>query len=160
MPGQEVATIPERSTELVEWAGCPRPIPQYLTTLPWSHSDDEIADDIAQRILTADTPARVLELTETTKFEDLVGRRVLVNGFVMRPSDLEDGVGAYALISFEDLDSGDMGITTTSAGGVLAQLARMFQLGSIPFRAVVTEVQAKKKGHDNPKYFTKMEEPF
>lgn len=160
MTETDIEQVVPKPMERVTWSKCVKQIPFYLTELPWAESGDEITDDIAMRILSAETAEEVLTLTEPIKFEYLVGRRIQVEGFVMRPSDLEDGIGAYALISYTDVDTGDSGITSSGASGILAALARMYQLGSIPFKCNVTEVITSKAGHDNPKYFTHMEESF
>jgi hypothetical protein len=144
----------------VPWLDCPKPIPAYLTELPWATSDDDVVDAIAARILTAETADDVLTLSEPTKFADLIGHRIEVVSFVMRSSDIEDGIGAYAMIGYDDVDTGETGFTSCGASGVLAQLARMFQLGRLPFRCTVTEVVTGKAGRNNPLYLTKMEESF
>lgn len=160
MTKTDVAKSTAGAMARVAWLDCPKPIPAYLTELPWATSDDDIVDAIAARILTAESPEEVLTLSEPTKFADLIGHRIMVGGFVMRASDISDGLGAYAMIAYSDVDSGENGFTSCGASGVLAQLARMFQLGSMPFEATVTEVVTGKAGRSNPLYLTKVETSF
>lgn len=138
--------------QLVTWEGCDKPIPEFLTALPWAQSDDQAVLDIAARILAADSVDKVLEKSTTVEFSDLVGVVIVVHGFKMMPSTIADGIGAYAVIDFTYDGNDTHQITTTSALGVLAQLARTFQLGGFPLRAAVLEIDTGKNGKNNPLY--------
>lgn len=138
--------------DLVPWEGCIRPIPSFLTELPWAQSDDDAVQDIVARILQAQTVEDVLARSETVEFEQLSGVVIIVHGFKMLPSLLEKGVGAYAVIDFT-YDKGDTHqITTTSSLGVLAQLATTYRLSGFPLRAAVLEIDTGKNGKNNPMY--------
>ena len=138
--------------QLVAWEGCNKPIPEFLTGLPWAQSDDQAVLDIAARILQAETVEKVLEKATTVEFAELVGVPVTVHGFKMMPSPIEEGIGAYAVIDFTYADNGTHQITTTSALGVLAQLARTYQLGGFPLACAVMEIDTGKNGKNNPLY--------
>lgn len=138
--------------ELVEWEGCERPVPKFTTALPWAHSGDEATLDIAARILTAATVEEVLARQDTVEFEKLFDVVIIVHGFRMMPSALDEGIGAYAVIDFTYDGSDKHQITTTSALGVLSQLARIYQLGGFPFACSVMEIETGKKGRNNPLY--------
>lgn len=148
----------ERKTDLVEWAECPRPVPRYQTDLPWVYTDDEVIAAISERILSAESIEAVLTLSEPTKMEDMPGRRILIGGFVMRPSDLDEGPGGYAMIAYTDADTLEPGFSSTGAAGVVAQLARAWELGSFPFACTVTQIESKSKGHKGPLYLTRIKQ--
>lgn len=138
--------------QLVPWEGCNKPIPEFLTGLPWAQDDGEAVLDIAARILAAESVDKVLEKQSTVDLDELIGTVITVHGFKMMPSALKDGVGAYAVIDFTYEGNDTHQITSTSALGVLAQLARTFQLGGFPLTCVPLEIDTGNNGKENPKY--------
>lgn len=142
----------EKALALVEWKGCTRPIPQFLTTLPWARTDDDAINDIVLRILNAESVEKALEQSDSVKFETLVDTVITIHGFRMMPSDIETGVGAYALIDFTETGSDVHKVTTTSALGVMAQLWKIHQLGGYPVHVGVLEIDTGKNGKNNPLY--------
>lgn len=142
----------DKNMALVPWEGCNKPIPAFLTQLPWAQTDDDAVGDIVERILRADTLEKVLERPGTVEFADLVATCIVIHGFKMMPSTIETGVGAYAVIDFTYDGNGEHQITTTSALGVLAQLAKAYQLSGFPLRCGVLEIDTGKNGKNNPLY--------
>lgn len=140
------------STELVPWEGCKRPIPQFLTLLPWAQDSDQAVTDIVNRILNAATVDDVIAQTQSDKLETLYGTVITIHGFRIMPSDLDEGIGAYAVIDYTPDGKSEHRITTTSAYGVLAQLFRTWQLSGFPLRCAVLEIDTGKKGRNNPVY--------
>lgn len=140
------------SMELVPWEGCDKPIPAFLTQLPWAQTDDDAVADIVARILGAKTVEDVIARAESVKFETLYGQVIVIHAFRMMPSTIETGVGAYALVDYTLDGSEEHKVTTTSAMGVLAQLARTYQLGGFPLRCAVLEIDTGKNGKSNPVY--------
>lgn len=139
---------------LVDHPGCPRPIPTFLVDLPWAASDDEAIAEIIEQILRAETADQVIDRKGTIKFEDLLGQTIWIDRFSMRPTDLDEGVGAYALIHFH-VPGGDLDeITSTSALGVLAQLAKLHHFQALPRLVSIQEVDTGKKGRNNPLYLS------
>lgn len=138
--------------ELVPWEGCDKPIPEFLTKLPWAQNDDDAVNDIAARILSAENVEQVLAKSETVDFEALVGVAITVHGFKMLASNIKTGVGAYAVIDFTYQGNETHQITTTSALGVLAQLARTWELGGFPLACAVLEIDTGNNGKNNPLY--------
>lgn len=145
---------------LVPWEGCPKPIPEFLTLLPWAQTDDDAVSDIVARILNADTVEDVLARQDTVDFEQLVDVPITVHGFKMLPSTIDTGVGAYAVIDFTYTGADAHQITTTSALGVLAQLARVWQLSGYPFQCAVLEIDTGKNGRNNPLYLAPAADGF
>ena len=143
---------PSTDLALVEWGGCNKPIPQFLTGLPWAQTDDDAVQDIVKRILGAKTVEDVIARAESVKFETLYGQVIVVHAFRMMPSEIDTGVGAFALIDYTEDGSAEHKVTTTSALGVLAQLARTYQLGGFPLRCAVMEIDTGKNGKNNPVY--------
>lgn len=150
------------SMALVPWEGCNKPIPQFLTLLPWAQTSDDAVSDIVQRILNAETVDEVLKRQTVSEFEDLFGKVITIHGFKLMASTIETGVGAYAVIDYSDDGETARQITTTSALGVMAALARVHQLGGFPFRCAVLEIDTGKNGRNNPVYLAeaKYAEPF
>lgn len=155
-----VAKSARLSMTRVPWLNAPRPVPEYQTELPWVENDDEIIDAIVGRILAADTMEEALTLNEPTEFKELIGHRLRISGFVMRKSDLDEGPGAYAMISYDDVDSGEPGFASTGASGIVAALAVAYHKGAFPLECTVTAVVTNKAGHDNPLYLTRVETSF
>ena len=143
---------PSTDLELVPWEGCDKPIPAFLTKLPWAQTDDDAVQEIVARILGASTVEEVIARAESVKFETLYGSVITVHAFRMMPSAIETGVGAYALIDYTEDGRDEHKVTTTSALGVLAQLARTWQLGGFPLRCAVMEIDTGKNGKSNPVY--------
>lgn len=149
--------------KLVEWPNCTRPIPEFLTQLPWAAEADDAIADIVERILNASTVEEVIARSDTVEFADLKTQVITVYGFRMMPSTIDTGVGAYAVVDFVRAGSEAHEITTTSALGVLAQLARIYHLGGFPFKCSVLEIDTGKNGKNNPLYLAPAaqgEEPF
>lgn len=148
--------------ELVAWEGCDKPIPKFLTLMPWAQTSDDAVADIVQRILNAESVDEVLKRQTVTEFEDLYGKVIEIHGFKLMSSTIETGVGAYAVIDYSDDGQTARQITTTSALGVLAALARVYTLSGFPFRCAVLEIDTGKNGRNNPVYLAeaKYAEPF
>lgn len=153
MTDSKAVVVRPPNQTLVPHEGCPRPIPAFLLDLPWAASDDEAIAEIIDQILRAENIDAVLDRQGTVKFEDLIGQNVWIDRFSMRPTDLDEGVGAYALIHFH-LPNGERSeVTSTSALGVLAQLYKMHTMGALPRFVSVQEVDTGRKGRNNPLYF-------
>jgi hypothetical protein len=145
------------SLDLVPWEGCPRPIPAFLTLLPWAGSDADAINDIVAHILQGTTVEEVLTRSDAVELEQMMNVVFTIHGFKMMASDLEEGIGAYAVIDFTYDGGTKHQVTTTSALGILAQLARIWQLGGFPFTCSVTEIDTGKNGKANPRYLCKVE---
>lgn len=147
-------------TQLVSHPGADRPIPAFLTSLPWAADDDEAINDIIAGILGAPTIDAALTRPSTVPFEDFMGTTFQIVDFKMRGSDLEEGIGAYAIMAVvRATDHAEM-TTTTSALGVLAQLARIHAEDGFPIWVTLQEVEQNKKGRNNPLYLAKRDGDF
>jgi len=82
---------------------------------------------------------------------DLAGEEILVTGVVKRASDYQKGAAYIQMTAivqwgFEG-DTGEEILVSTGATKVIAKVARLYQLGKLPFKARVFEGTAKESGN-------------
>lgn len=125
------------SMERVEDGRFARPVPRFLTELPYGGDDDEITDRIAAAILVAADPDKAQESTGTTKAPDLVGKPITVHDIRVNDGDLEGGWGVYLLVDFTEGDSDDHRIMNTGSKDIVVRLARAWAGGELPVSGVI-----------------------
>lgn len=144
--------VKRQGMELVDRKDCIKPIPKFLVELPWGDDENAAVEDIALQILYAESVEEVLSRRDSVEMEQLVGVPITVHSFKLNPSKLKDGIGAFAVIDFTYQGNAKHQVTSTSALGVLAQLARIWQLDGFPFDCAPMEIDTGNNGKNNPIY--------
>ena len=116
----------------------------WLEPLPWSADEDDASAAIVAAILAAPNIDQLLTPTTTAGLGDYVGKLLTIHDVRLRPSDMEGGTGAYAVLDITVEGSSDHVVATTGARNVLAQLVRAWQLDAFPFSCRITETQSKR----------------
>lgn len=81
-----------------------------------------VAEAIARRILFAETEAEAFSDISTWSSKDNVGKAYEVHDCVVLRSTFGDGKGGFLAIQVVDLDTGEVGVLTTSATKIGAKL--------------------------------------
>lgn len=91
---------------------------------------------------------------------DLVGRRLKVESFARRVSDIDDEdsdikfrLPWYLVIESADVDSGENVRWQTSAPGIVLVLAKLYSWGQLPAIGTIVEQGKEKAGRNRPLAF-------
>lgn len=149
-----LATVDRSGSQVERFAGymhtmekvadprCRRPIPRFMTELPWSEDDEEIQERIIAQILASDDPYAAAEDPTTQSGKNLVGQRVVIHDIRVKPSDRPGGWGAYLLCDATIGDSDIHQVVSVGAKQAVATLAYAHVNGDLPMAGtfrVVTE---------------------
>lgn len=158
--------LAKMALERIEVDGFPRPIPRAFLDLPkWDENDEDIAWDIAARVLGSETPYDK-EAAGKEKLSELVGRKVTVHQLgvkALTPADIADdptrGVGAYLVLSISLDDNPDQTVAFTGSPRIITPLLYAYARGELPISGTVIEVAAGKGKRSAPLAFV-IERPF
>lgn len=148
-----VKTKPERfkafshALQAVDDPRCPRPIPRFMVDMPWSNEDDQAAERIIAKLLSADDPYAAQNAGETLSGKDLVGRRVTVHDIRCSPSQFKGGWGAYLLCDVTVDGGDDHEIMTMGAKEPVALLSYAWFTGDIPITGTPTVITETAGGN-------------
>lgn len=105
-----------------------------IDALPEAGEGDELA--IVSQIISA---GRVEDLDRPWSSEGIAkfyGRQIQINAVKRRPSDFQDGFGAYLVLEVMDLDTGEVEAVTTGSSSIVAQLAQAYRLVGLPITCI------------------------
>lgn len=139
----------EMAGEMVPHPDCDRPIPTFMSHLPWATQDDEVADRIALQVLAQDPDADDVEVS-TFSTEDLVGDTITVHDIRVRPSTFEGGWGAYILADItRSTGTGRHMVWATGSKQIITKLAQQWMWGRLPVTGTVTAIVSGRKGRSD-----------
>ena len=127
---------------------CPRPIPRFMLSLPWTSPDDMVSERIIAQLLSADDPYAATDAGSTVSGKDLVGRKVTIHDLRVQPSDKPGGWGAYLLcdVTVDDDDNNRLAMTI-GAKQAVAIIAYAYQAGDFPLVGTPTVVTTTGEGN-------------
>lgn len=111
---------------------------------------EDIADRITARILAAGSVDEVLRQQTLDKARDWVDVPLEVRGIKFNSSDMEGGIGAYAVMDAVSVKEGTALQVACGARNVLAQLYKLQQLDAFPVRVVLREAKNQTEGGGRP----------
>lgn len=150
--------IRSKLTQLVKVPGLERPVPAWAALIPYDPDSDAIAERIALRAFEAESLEEMLEESPTVPIESLVGGHIRIEAVTLLKSGIEEDnkVGVYCAMEYVNLRDGTRAVTTTSAKGVMMQLANAVLRGWLPFECTVAEVETGKNGRNNPLHLARV----
>lgn len=89
-----------------------------------------------------------------TGLKDMLKVPMMISSVELRPSDFEQGLGAYAVIHCQD-DAGNSLVVTTGSFMVIVQLAKFHELNAYPLRCMAVEATKPTKGGYYPLSLTR-----
>jgi hypothetical protein len=121
--------------------------PAWLTALEMVESDEDVANQIGERIMNAQSLEEALSASASKldKARDLVGRNMTIQRATLRRTD--QGLGVYAVIEAIDHETEDFVTFSCGAANVLRMLVKAKQADWYPFAARLCE--APSKSHQN-----------
>lgn len=137
---EDRAKLQSQAMERVEDERFPRPVPLFLTELPFGGDDDEITDRIAAAVLMADDPDAAQSDQGTVAGKDLVGETIVVWDLRVMAGEKTGGWGAYLLLDVTVGDSQDHVVANTGAKQAVTRLARCWADGELPARGAFTTI--------------------
>lgn len=140
LTGAERAKLQAAAMELTEDDRFPRPVPRFLTELPYGGDDDDITDRIAASVLVAADPDQRQSDAGTVAGKSLVGLRVTVWDLRVLAGDKPGGWGAYLLLDVTVGDSDEHMVCNTGAKQAVARLARCWVDGDLPVAGSFAEI--------------------
>ena len=155
----ERAKIQAAAMEPTEDERFPRPVPRFLTELPYGGDDDDITDRIAMSVLVAADPDQAQADAGTVAGKDLVGQAVVVWDLRVLAGDKPGGWGAYLLLDVTVGDSDEHVVCNTGAKQAVARLARCWVDGDLPVKGAFAEIGGTGK-RGNPAVTFVTEPPF
>lgn len=136
-----------------------RPVPKFLTELPFGGDDEEITDRIASSILVADDPDTAQAEAGTDAGRDIVGRKCTIWDLRTLASDKPKGWGVYLILDVTFDGSDEHRVINTGAKQVVTRLANAWAREKLPLTGVFAEIDGTgKKG--NAALCFMGEEPF
>lgn len=140
LSGAERAKLQASAMEKVEDERFPRPVPRFLTELPYGGDDDEITDRIAASVLVADDPDTAQSESGTLAGRGLVGKSVVVWDLRVLAGEKPGGWGAYLLLDVTVDDSDEHLAANTGAKQAVTRLARCWVDGELPVKGSFAEI--------------------
>jgi hypothetical protein len=126
-----------------------RPVPRFLTELPYGGDDDEITDRIASAVLVAEDPDAAQDDKGTKAGKDLVGRRVTVWDLRVLDGDKPGGWGAFLLLDVTVGDDETHIVVNTGAKQAVTRLARAWADGQLPVTGAFAAIEGTgKRGNE------------
>lgn len=122
-----------------------KPVPRFLTMLPFGGDDDEITDRIASAILVADDADEAQNQQGTTAGKELVGQRVTVWDLRVLDGDKPGGWGAFLLLDVTVGDDEVHKVVNTGAKQVVARLANAWAKDELPITGTFAEIDGTGK---------------
>ena len=122
-----------------------RPVPRFITFLPFGGDDDEITDRIASAILVAEDPDEAQTQQGTTAGRDLIGKTCTVWDLRVLDGEKPGGWGAYLILDVTVGDDEVHRVVNTGAKQVVARLANAWAAGQLPLRGVFAEIDGTGK---------------
>jgi hypothetical protein len=131
--------------ERVEDERFSRPVPRFITALPFGGDDDEITDRIAAAILVASDADEAQSQTGTTAGKDLIGKTVTVWDLRVLDGEKPGGWGAYVILDVTVGDDEVHRVVNTGAKQVIARLANAWAQDELPIRGTFAEIDGTGK---------------
>lgn len=117
--------------------------PAWLAALEMVESDDDVAEQIGERIMDAQTVEEALRASgqKLDKARDFVGRNLTIQSATLRRTNL--GVGAFAVIEAMDHETEEPVTISCGASNVLRMLVKAKMADWYPFSAKFQEAPSK-----------------
>lgn len=145
LSGAERAKLQAAAMERVEDERFPRPVPRFLTELPYGGDDDEITDRIAASVLVAEDPDTAQSESGTLAGKGLVGKSVVVWDLRVLAGEKPGGWGAFLLLDVTVDDSDEHLVANTGAKQAVTRLARCWVDGELPVKGSFAEIAGTGK---------------
>lgn len=126
--------IPRSTVDVVPAGEAAILIAPLLAEIP--HIEQGGEEDIALRILGAETVEDVFAPVEAVDFGELIDSEIEVLELRRGTSDFESGLGVFLVVSFR-IGDGPREVTTTGSSTVMVQLLRANAMGKIPGLRVI-----------------------
>ena len=102
-----------------------------------------IQRDIVRRMFEADTVEDALTPIDVTHAEDILDVPLLIRTFKFNPSEVEGGVGAYAMLEVAEIKSGEVRVVSSGSVNVMAALIKLAMENALPFKGYLHQLEEK-----------------
>jgi hypothetical protein len=157
---EERRAIQAYSLERVEDERFERPVPRFLTELPFAGDDDEITDRIAGAILVAEDPTAAQEQAGTTGSKDVLNKTLTIWDLRVNSGALEGGWGAYLLLDVSLDGEDEHFLVNTGSKQIITHLANRWAYGQLPIRGAFAAIGGTGKRGNAALAFITAPEPF
>ncbi|MHB8506286.1 MAG: hypothetical protein ACYDEN_11330 [Acidimicrobiales bacterium] len=104
---------------------------------------EDVIERTLTRTLSATTAEEVLADPEARGLRDFVGRVITITGVAgALPSRYDTGLSRYLVVDVEDETTGTKGVVTVGSPFVAARVLRLVELGALPARVRVVELES------------------
>jgi hypothetical protein len=125
-------TVQRELVALVDDARFPKPVPAFMTELPFIGTDLEIQLRIGSIMFTAEDPDKIQAAEGTLSSKDLVGKTMTVWDVRTAPSDKEGPLGGYLICDATMGDDLDHKAVTAGGPAAMIRLATAWCFGRLP----------------------------
>ena len=136
-----------------------KPVPRFLSELPWGGNNDEITDRIAAGILVAENPDSLQDDSGTIPTKDLIGKSLTVYQIAVLDGDKEGGWGPYLLLDITIGENPERQLGNTSSKQIITRLARAWVEGEFPLKGTVAQITTGSGGGNTPLAFITAAKP-
>jgi hypothetical protein len=140
-----MAKAAPKQSEALEF---PEP-PAWTTALKMVETDEDVSDQIGERIMGAETVDDVLGGVggSLESLDDYIGKDITVYAATLRRTNL--GIGVYAVMDCGVNDDSERVVISCGASNVLRQLVRIAQLEKFPFECQPFKTASKSNANRN-----------
>lgn len=121
-----------------------------IATIPEAGGDG--LSNILEAIATAGDIRDLDEPWRSSGLEKWINKRIRILGLRRIASSYQGGLPFFLVIDAGDVKTGELMTITTGAVSVVAQLAKAYQLGAIPFDCIPRQSQRASKGGFYPQH--------
>lgn len=123
-----------------------RPVPLFMSALPYIGDDEEVQDRIAAQLFLADDPDAQSTDARTIAAKDFCGKAIVVNDIRTNEAAEKGRWGAYLLIDATIVDTGERQVFNTGAPQAIVRLAIAHARGEFPLKGAFAEVAGTGRG--------------
>jgi len=136
-----IERVPDRRFE--------RPVPQFITELPFA-DPDEITDRIAAQVLTAADPDAAQAPEDfSIASKDITGKACTIHEMFVLATDKPNGWGAYLLLDCTIGDDPEHKAVNTGAKQAIVVIARAWASGRFPLEGAFAAIEGTgKRGNE------------
>jgi hypothetical protein len=130
---------------------------KWMEGVPLAQEDEDVQEQIALRIMQAETVDDLLTPSTAEGLRDWVDKPIVIHDARLRKSNLPDGVGAYLVLDIEDAKDGKHYVATTGAINVMAQIIKAHNQGWLPMSCKVIEVVSNSDPSRKPQWLVRLD---
>lgn len=130
---------------------------QWLDVIPDASDGEDVAEQIALRILASENVDDLLTPSAAEGLRDWIDRPIVIHDVRKREGEQEGVKGWYFILDIEDQKTGKHHVATTGASNVMAQITKAHNSGWLPMPCKVIEMVSASNPSHKPQWLVKLD---